>query len=134
VWLEGDQDIATVFTLADTLAAVISVDDADVVVDLSGVTFMDASTISVLVRARRAVSQSRRLTLRSPSKCAQRLLDLCGLADLLDLHVVPAAPMTGPTRGLGSWVAVPATTRQDQPTDNSTIRERTADLADRAGP
>ena len=85
VWLDGEQDIATVFVLADTLANVVSADDADLIVDLSGVTFMSTATIDELIRGRNLLlGQSRTLTLRSPSRCARRLLDFCGLAGLVE--------------------------------------------------
>ena len=85
VWLNGEQDIATVPVLADTLADVTSADDADLIVDLSDVTFMSAATIGQLIRARNLLlGLSRNLMLRSPSKCARRLLDLCGLACLVE--------------------------------------------------
>ena len=85
VWLEGEQDIATLPVLADTLANVTSAGDANVIVDLSGVTFMSTATIDELVRARNLLlGLSRNLTLRSPSKCARLLLDRCGLADLVE--------------------------------------------------
>jgi anti-anti-sigma factor len=85
IWLDGEQDIATVAVLADTLKNVISADDADLIVDLSGVTFMSTATIDELVRARNLLwGLSRNLTLRSPSRCAHRLLDLCGLAGFVE--------------------------------------------------
>lgn len=85
VWLDGEQDIATVAVLADTLANATSADDADLIVDLSGVTFMSTATIDALIRARNLLlGLSRNLTLRSPSKCARRLLDLCGLAGFVE--------------------------------------------------
>ena len=85
VWLEGEQDIATVVVLAKTLAKVLSADDADVIVDLSGVTFISTATIDELIRGRNLLlGQSRTLMLRSPSKCARRLLDLCRLAGLVE--------------------------------------------------
>ena len=83
VWLDGEQDIATAAILADTLARVTSADDADLIVDLSGVTFMSTATIDQLIRARNLLlGLSRNLTLRSPSKCVRRILDLCGVAGL----------------------------------------------------
>jgi anti-anti-sigma factor len=89
VWLDGEQDIATVGVLADTLASVVCADDADLIVDLSGVTFMSTATIDELILSRNLLlRQSRTLTLRSPSKCARRLLDVCGLACLVE----PARP------------------------------------------
>ena len=85
VWLQGEHDIATVAVLAGTLANVTSADDANVIVDLSGVTFMSTATIDELIRARNLLlGLSRNLTLRSPSKCAHRLLDLCGLVGLVE--------------------------------------------------
>jgi anti-sigma B factor antagonist len=80
VWLEGEHDIATVSILTDTLTRAISADDADVIVDLSGVTFIDAATVGVLISARNSLHrESRSLMLRSPSRFAGRVLDLCGL-------------------------------------------------------
>jgi anti-anti-sigma factor len=85
VWLDGEHDIATVFVLTDTLARAISVDDADLIVDLSGVTFIGSATIDELIRGRNILRrQSRSLTLRSPSRCARRILDVCGLTDLIE--------------------------------------------------
>ena len=80
VWLDGEEDIATVSILADRLARVVCADDADVIVDLSGVTFLSTATIDELIRVRNILwLQNRNLTLRSPSRCARRLLDVCGL-------------------------------------------------------
>jgi anti-anti-sigma factor len=85
VWLDGEQDIATVAVLAHTLANVICADEADLIVDLSGVTFMSTATIDELLRARNLLLDlSRNLTLRSPSKCTRRLLDACGPAGLVE--------------------------------------------------
>ena len=82
VMLEGEQDIASSFALADSLAIAIALDDLDLVVDLSNVRFMGADTIGILIRARTFLQeQSRMLTLRAPSPCAQRVLDLCEWRD-----------------------------------------------------
>jgi anti-sigma B factor antagonist len=81
VWLRGEHDLFTLAELWETMARAIAFDDGDVVVDLSAVDFMDASTISVLVRARTILAKrSRLLTMRSPSTRASRVLRLCGLA------------------------------------------------------
>ena len=85
VWLEGEHDIATVFDLAETLASAIALDDADLVIDLTGAQFISAATINVFLGGRRFLrTRSRSLTLRSPSRSARRILDACGLADLID--------------------------------------------------
>lgn len=98
VWLDGEQDIATVPVLADALAKVTSADKSNLIVDLSSVTFMSTATIDQLIEARNVLlGQSRNLTLRSPSKCARRLLDLCDVAGLVepseDLTKSPPLPM-----------------------------------------
>ena len=85
VWLAGEQDLATVPLLIRTLAAVTARDHADLVVDLGEVSFVDARTLGVLIRGRRVLRDlSRDLTLRAPSRFARRVLELCGVADLLD--------------------------------------------------
>lgn len=85
VWLDGEHDIATVFVLTDTLERAISADDADLIVDLSGVTFIGSATIDVLMHVRNILqAQARSLTLRSPSRCARRVLELCGLTGLVE--------------------------------------------------
>ncbi len=87
VWLRGEHDASTVAALWETMGQAIALDDADLVVDLSGVEFMGSATVGVIIRAREALvprSRSRSLTLRSPSRCARRVLDLYGLTDLLD--------------------------------------------------
>jgi anti-anti-sigma factor len=93
IWLDGEHDICTAPTLSDALAKAISADDADLVVDLSEVTFIGAATIGELVRGRnRLRDQSRTLTLRSPPRFARRLLDLCGLADIVEPQGGSTAP------------------------------------------
>jgi anti-anti-sigma factor len=80
VWLRGDHDVFTVPVLSQTISDAMARDHANVVVDLSGVEFMDVLTVSVLARARTVLQrQSRSLTLRSPSGQARRILGLCGL-------------------------------------------------------
>jgi anti-anti-sigma factor len=80
--LRGEHDVSTVTALSETLARAIAADHADLVVDLSGVQFMDAATVGVIVRAREFLgARSRCLTLRSPSRCASRVLHLCGVDD-----------------------------------------------------
>lgn len=103
VHLCGEHDISTVAGLSKTLARAISRNDADLVIDLRAVTFLDAATVGALLRARRMlVHRSRCLTLRSPSRMARRVLELSGLGPFIE-------PEPGGT-ALRSWVAVPTTT------------------------
>ena len=85
LWLEGEHDFSTRFAVSDGLESAFCANDADVVVDLSRVTFLGAAIIDEFVRGRDFLrSQSRSLTLRSPSRPAQRLLDVLGLTNLIE--------------------------------------------------
>ena len=118
VWLRGEHDVSTVAALSETMAGAMALDDCDLVVDLSEVQFMGAATIGVLVRARELLhSRSRSLVLRSPSRCARRILDLCGQGDLLEPHRADATPATGTASALGTWVTVPTADRSDHPAE-----------------
>ena len=50
VCLRGEYDMSTTSALAALLAAAIACDGTEVVIDLSGVDFMDAATVGVLAR------------------------------------------------------------------------------------
>ena len=85
VWLRGEHDIATDPALADGLTRLISLDDADLVLDFSMVDFIGASTVGVIVRAHGLLrARSRSLTIRSPSPTARRLFALCRLSHLIE--------------------------------------------------
>ena len=54
-------------------------------IDLSGATFVGSATIRVIARTCVSLQRrSRSLMVRSPSRCAQRALDLYDVADRLD--------------------------------------------------
>jgi anti-sigma B factor antagonist len=102
VCLRGEYDLSVAPALAASLAAAIARDVTEIVIDLSGVEFMDAATVGMIVRAREFLQErSRALTLRSPSPCARRILTLCGVAE-----VTPRP--TASERALRTWVQVPA--------------------------
>jgi anti-anti-sigma factor len=119
VWLQGEHDVTTVAALSEAMARAIALDDSDLVIDLSGVEFMDAATIGVIVRARDFLAQrSRSMSLRSPSTCARRIIDVCDLADLLDADLLDLSPLAGArttaaTAALGRLAPVPTTDRTD---------------------
>lgn len=108
VWLRGEHDTASVPALSAAMARAMSLDESDLVVDLSEVEFMDASTIGVILRTREVLlPRNRAISLRSPSSSARRILDVCGLADNLD-------PRTDPPGALATWVVVPVAERPDR--------------------
>jgi anti-anti-sigma factor len=85
VRLRGDQDSSTVPAVAAALASAVAGDNSDLVVDLSEVQFINAAILRVLTAACDFFeSQSRTFALRSPSRCAERILDICGLRDLCE--------------------------------------------------
>jgi len=91
VALRGELDAAALSSLAESFDEAIERDESDVVIDLAGVDFIGAAWIGTFVRSRAYLeSQDRALTVRAPSRVAHRLLDLCGLANLIEL-----APCSG---------------------------------------
>lgn len=108
--VRGEHDIATKVSLAVAIARAAKRDAADVLVDLSQVTFMDASTVGAIVGSRnRLRSRSQSLEVRAPSPSARRVLELCGRAHLIHSSVTEAVHPAGVAAALGTWVDVPAT-------------------------
>ena len=92
VWLRGEHDASTVEALSATMAKAISLDHLDLVVDLSGVQYLGAATVSLIIQNLEYLRlRSRSLTLRNPTTCSRRVLDVCDLSDLIDPRA-PAAP------------------------------------------
>jgi anti-sigma B factor antagonist len=115
VWVRGEHDIATVAALSETLAWAIALDDADVVVDLSRVTFMDASTVGAVVHAREELwLRARSLSVRAPSRSARRILEVCGLGHLVEVEPDDDAATAVAGSALASWVAVRPLSRTDR--------------------
>lgn len=128
VWLRGEHDIATVAALAEIIALEVASDDADFAIDLSGVEFMGVATVDVIIRTREFLrTQSRSLVLRSPSRSARRVLDLCGVAYPSDPRPANGADEVGTAGALGTWVSVPPTDRLDPP------RSKPSEAPDSAG-
>ena len=112
VWLRGEHDSSTDEALCLELARAIALNDAPLVLDMSEVELISASTLGVIVRAREFLrAHSRSLTVRSPSARARRVIDACGLGDLVVPGPEEAGDLMG--KGLGSWVEVPAAERSD---------------------
>jgi anti-anti-sigma factor len=107
IWLRGEHDIATDGALRRTLERAIALNNAAIVVDLSKVELLSASTLGVIVAARDALrAQSRSLTMRAPSPHVRRVISICGLHDLLSAE--ERDKMAGvPRKGLGPVVEIP---------------------------
>ena len=84
VTVDGEVDSMTAPSLGGVLRAMIGAGHRDLVVDLGGVTFIDARGLSVLATAAGlATSAGATLTLRSVSVVARRILDITRVSDLL---------------------------------------------------
>lgn len=90
--IEGQHDVSTVTALSRALVHAMSWDERDLIVDLTGVEFMDTSAVAALLRTRTLLAaRGRALRLQSPSPCARRILDLCDVA-----YEAMPAPEQGP--------------------------------------
>ena len=85
VVLAGEADVSTRAALCEVLCRVVALQAGDVVIDLSQSTFIDSATVRALASAYQLLDgQGRRLTFRSPSRLAVRVLDVFGLTDLIE--------------------------------------------------
>jgi anti-sigma B factor antagonist len=93
VVLDGEIDIATAPAIRRLLMAAISGGDAHLAIDISGVTFVGAAGIGVLVAAaNKAREAGGSLSLLAPSPQVQRLLDVLHLDGNLRAAQRPADP------------------------------------------
>lgn len=80
VRLSGAHDPQSSPALWEEIKGLIYVNGDGIILDASEVTFFDASGVRVLVSAViEPAARSRRLTVRNPSRCVDRVLRLCGL-------------------------------------------------------
>ncbi len=118
VWLQGEHDLSTDDALCMTLARAIALDSAGLVLDLSEVAFIAVSSLRMIVRAQEFLrDRSRSLTVRSPSPCARRAMDACGVDNLLSTgpeELSTELPGDEEGKALGTWVEVPTAQRGDR--------------------
>jgi anti-sigma B factor antagonist len=85
--LRGDVDAAVRASTMDAIeqACVVAIgDDVDLVVDVSGVSFMDSSGLACLSRATALLSGPDRLRIRGPQPHVRRVLELAGFDRLIE--------------------------------------------------
>lgn len=84
VRLSGELDLATAGEVERELERVEATDAASIVLDLSGLTFMDSTGVRLVVNAHtRARAEGRRLTLVRGQAAVQRVMELSGVDALL---------------------------------------------------
>jgi anti-sigma B factor antagonist len=83
----GECDITTAPQLRDALSTNIAGDKPLVVIDLSGLSYLDAAGVHMLLDARNVLaSRGRFLTLASPQRIVLRMLDLTRAAQLIPTY------------------------------------------------
>ncbi|MFL6160458.1 MAG: STAS domain-containing protein [Marmoricola sp.] len=84
--VSGEVDIAVADALHDAALAALGPDLPGLVVDLSGLTFLDSTGIGALVRIRNdVIAGGRTLTLANPTARIVRILDVTGLSTVFDI-------------------------------------------------
>ena len=97
VFLRGEHDFSTAATVSAALTWAIAFDEADLVLDLSAIEFMDASTAGVISRIEAELGRRKRpFVLRSPSKGARVAIELHGLARLIEARNGDDGALAGP--------------------------------------
>ncbi|HEX4492414.1 MAG TPA: STAS domain-containing protein [Acidimicrobiia bacterium] len=81
--IRGEVDMSNVVTVETDLSGALAGHPAQVVFDLSGLSFIDSSGIAVLLRAAEKTDSIR---LRNPSSVVQRILEATGLTDVLPIE------------------------------------------------
>ena len=85
--VRGELDIASALGLAGPLTDIATDGDRHVVLDLTGLSFMDSTGMSVLLNARRRLTrQGRQLLVVCPEGPVMRLFELTSLVDTLRVH------------------------------------------------
>jgi anti-anti-sigma factor len=94
----GDVDIFTTSVFREHLLAALQSAGPRILVDLSGVTFMDASGLGVLILIRRmAMRRGGTLRLYAPTQVMRRLLAASGLSRTFTMSLeLPAIRQAGP--------------------------------------
>jgi anti-sigma B factor antagonist len=80
VAVQGEVDLTTAPEFAEVLRTVTTLDAPEVLVDLSGVTFMDSTGLGVLVMAARKVT----VRIVGSSPAIGRILELAGLDEMAE--------------------------------------------------
>lgn len=92
VSLRGEHDASTVDKLSEVMVRAIALDDADLVVDLSGVQYMGAATVRAIARAASACEGDRGLWCCDPSR---RVPAESSSSAASDTSSIPIRPSSG---------------------------------------
>ena len=85
--LTGELDVVCVADLRREVSALVDEVTAEALVDLSGVTFFDSSSIGALLEGQHAATScGKTLVLVSPSESCRRVLEITGVAELFEVR------------------------------------------------
>ena len=83
----GEIDMYSAAWLWETLSQAIDTGHREIVIDLSGVTFMDSQGLSVLLRAYKVLApEGGTVTVRAPRPQARKVLEMSGVTNVLKLE------------------------------------------------
>jgi anti-anti-sigma factor len=86
VHLHGELDVSSCGVLRARLGSLIDRGVRDLMVDLSGISFIDSAELGVLIGAlKRLQSEDGRLSLTSPSRGVRKVLEITGLNTILEI-------------------------------------------------
>lgn len=104
--ISGELDIATTAVLRDRVTAVLDESVLPMIIDLSRVSFCDASGLTMLLAVRRRAStQGRTVALAAPSPNVTKLLRITGLDQAFPIYPAIARAMLGRVGVRGPAVA-----------------------------
>jgi anti-anti-sigma factor len=87
IFLTGELDLATAPELTGVLGPVLEHGPQEVMLDLSGLSFIDSSGIAALVDSQQRLStQKRRLSIHGAQQGALRVFEIAGLVDFLHVQ------------------------------------------------
>ncbi|MEO7369925.1 MAG: anti-sigma factor antagonist, partial [Ilumatobacteraceae bacterium] len=96
VSITGDVDLLTAPTLHTTITTLIEEGHLDIVLDLAGITFMDASGLGVIAAVSLRLAQSHHiLTIQSAPTITRRILHITRLSELTNIDDATSEPDAG---------------------------------------
>ncbi len=104
--LSGELDLASAATLALALEG--PIEHGGVIgLDVAELTFMDSTGIKALVHASHLLGERGRLVLFQPTIAVRRVIEICGLHEMLELDDAPAASRNDAESGSADGEAQP---------------------------
>ena len=91
----GEIDMSTAPILDSCLDAAIEQHRSNVVIDASGVMFLDSSGLNTLLKARARLTPGRDLIVRNPIPVVERVFTLSGLGGLIEQATGQRSPTIG---------------------------------------